>query len=104
MEMSLESMIQDLIGCAWGRDVWLDDDPTPCPEQAASITVIHDQDKQIQLKLCPKHKSRILEETAEHEDEPDAIAVVILECEGCGLGVACLLGAEPPTACAQHSA
>lgn len=100
----MEQLIHSLIGCVWGRAVWLDDDPDPCPEQAASITVVHDGPKEIQLKLCPKHKSRILEETAPHAgDDPDVLAVVILECGECGYAVACKAGEAPPSACSQHN-
>lgn len=96
-------LIHDLIGCTWGRSVWTEDDPDACPDQAASITVVHDRGKQIELKLCPKHKSRILEETAPHADDPDVLPVVILECEGCGHAVACKAGEAPPSACSQHN-
>lgn len=61
--VELNKMIHDLVGCAWGRDVWLEDDPDPCQERADSITVLHDGPRELAVKLCPKHKSRIIEET-----------------------------------------
>lgn len=62
------SIVQDLIGCAWGRKVWAHDDPEPCPEQATNITVLHDGATAMEVRLCPRHKSRLVEETTEHEE------------------------------------
>ena len=62
-----QGMIQSLLGCAWGRSVWTDDDPGECPEQATSITVLHQGASQMEVRLCPKHKSRIIEETDPRE-------------------------------------
>ena len=94
-------LIHDLIGCEWGRVVATEDDPESCPTQAASMTVIHDGLFEARVKLCPKHKSRVLEETTPRESE-DQVAVVLLECAECGMAVACLLGAEPPESCERH--
>lgn len=99
-------LIHDLIGCAWGYAVSTEDDPEPCPEQAASITVVHRGHEQVQLKLCPKHKSRIIEETTPHGNGTDVsmpLAVVFLVCPECGDAVACKLGAEAPSSCSEHS-
>lgn len=95
-------LIQELIGCAWGqgRTVWTDDDDQPCLDRATSITVLHGREEQIAVKLCPKHKSRIMEETTPRKD---VIELVFMNCAECGTAVMCRNSEEPPASCNQHS-
>lgn len=67
--MTVESMVQELIGCAWGRRLGTPDDTEPCNEQAVQIVVLHDGGDEKAVKLCPKHRDRILQETDPHVDD-----------------------------------
>jgi hypothetical protein len=59
--LGADRVVQQLIGCAWGRVVSTDDDPEPCPDQAVAIVVL-----QFTLKLCTRHKERMDRETTPH--------------------------------------
>lgn len=61
-------LIHELLGCQWGRGVSTVDDKLPCDEQAVQIVVVHDGPQEMALKLCPKHRDRILEETDARPD------------------------------------
>lgn len=61
-------LIQALIGCSWGRKVGADDDLEPCPDQAVRLAVLYDEGKAVEVRLCPKHMSRIMEDSEPHED------------------------------------
>lgn len=56
-------VVQQLLGCAWGRRVVTPDDNEPCPDRASRIVVVHDGPTAHELKLCPSHVSRVLDET-----------------------------------------
>lgn len=57
------TILQALLGCAWGRTVRTEDDPDECPDQAVQIVVVHDGPRSIDLKLCGRHRDRVLAET-----------------------------------------
>lgn len=64
----MREVIQALLGCDWGRALSTEDDPEPCPDQAASIVVLYDDGEPVaEVKVCPKHKSRLVEETTPRE-------------------------------------
>jgi hypothetical protein len=60
---TLNAIVDELIGCAWGRKVTTPDDPWPCPNQARTVVVVHDGEDQRELKLsesfagCPCNRS-----------------------------------------------
>jgi hypothetical protein len=59
----LEDIIHSLLGCEWGRGVTTPDDTEPCMDRAGSIVVLHYEGRERAMKVCPKHRSRICEET-----------------------------------------
>lgn len=67
---TLNAIVEELIGCAWGRKITTPDDTEPCPNQAHTVVVVHDGDFEAALKLCQAHNERILAETTPHT-EPD---------------------------------
>lgn len=66
---NVQDMIQELIGCAWGRTVKTPDDDQACTERAVQIVVIHDGSDEKEFKLCVVHRDRILKETTPHKDD-----------------------------------
>lgn len=62
-------VVQQLLGCAWGRRVATPDDNEPCPDPAHRIVVVHDGPTEHELKLCPRHFSRVLDETTPSPDD-----------------------------------
>jgi hypothetical protein len=64
---TLNAIVDELIGCAWGRKVTTPDDPWPCPNQARTVVVVHDGEDQRELKLCDRHRDRVMAETTPHE-------------------------------------
>jgi hypothetical protein len=76
------AMVQELLGCAWGRKLWTDDDQEPCAEQAKAIVVMHNPDEPgttLGLKLCAKHNDFVMGATDQHKGTPEAPA-----CPHCG--------------------
>jgi hypothetical protein len=65
----LQNQIRVLLGCEWGRTVWTPDDTAECNERAEGYVVVHDGPKEAALKLCPKHRDRILQETTPREEK-----------------------------------
>lgn len=71
----LTRRLHHLIGCDWGHIFRTDDDPYPCWEQATRRITLHNPHKapnapdEVTIKVCPKHVSRVLEETNPHEGE-----------------------------------
>lgn len=61
-------ILQELLGCAWGREVSTPDDQELCPNQAVQIVVLHKGYYECYLKLCAVHRDRILSETTPHEN------------------------------------
>jgi hypothetical protein len=64
---TLDAIVNALIGCAWGHTVETPDDPLPCRNQAVAIVVVHLVHEQRELKLCEKHRERLMAETTPHE-------------------------------------
>lgn len=64
----LDDLLQDLLGCVWGRFISTEDDSDVCGERAEQIVVLHDGDRECALKLCAKHRDRVFAETTPHED------------------------------------
>lgn len=62
----MEGLVQELLGCQWGRAVSLPDDKEPCPRTAVGYVVLHDGPATLPLKLCDEHRKRIEEETDPH--------------------------------------
>lgn len=56
-------MVQELLGCTWGRAIRTPDDEQPCPDQAVQIIIVHNGADEIALKLCSRHRDRVLTET-----------------------------------------
>lgn len=61
--MQASQLVQQLIGCSWGRVVVVPDDQEVCDEQAVRIVVVHDGDASIELRLCDRHVERLSRET-----------------------------------------
>lgn len=82
MQSGAGAMVQELLGCAWGRKAWTKDDQEPCLEQAKGILVIHNpvgHGSTLDLKLCAKHYAFVLEATDQHKGTPETPA-----CPHCG--------------------
>lgn len=67
-EQTVSGVVQELLGCAWGRHIALPDDREPCPEQAVQIVVLHDGPEERELKLCARHRDLVLAETTPHTE------------------------------------
>lgn len=59
-------IIGTLLGCSWGRTLMAPDDLKTCPNQAVQILVLHNDDSEVEVKLCAKHRDRILADTTPH--------------------------------------
>lgn len=68
-EQIMSDILQDLLGCVWGREVMTPDDQEKCTNQATNIVVIYRGTKECALKLCPFHRDRILTETTPHKED-----------------------------------
>lgn len=62
------TMLQEMLGCDWGRAVWTPDDTEPCPEMATRRVEFHNPhnvpgcpDGKV-VKLCTWHGTRVCEE------------------------------------------
>lgn len=62
-------LIQELLGCQWGRGVSRDDDAQPCGERAVQIVVLHDGPSERAFKLCARHRDVVLSESTPREDD-----------------------------------
>jgi hypothetical protein len=67
-EQSVSGMVQELLGCAWGRHIALPDDREPCQDQAVQIVVLHDGPKVRALELCARHRDLVLAGTTPHAE------------------------------------
>jgi ABC-type Na+ transport system ATPase subunit NatA len=65
-------LIDGLLGCSWGKVIATPDDPDRCPDQAKQITILHDGEREIEVRLCPRHQLAMLGETNPHDHERDA--------------------------------
>lgn len=67
----MSDMIQALLGCSWGRRGGISsrDDVEPCLERAAQIVVIHHGADEVEVRLCERHRDRVLSETTPHVDD-----------------------------------
>lgn len=64
-----QRMALGLLGCAWGRYVSLLGSDAPCLEPAESIIIIHMPDgRERELRLCPGHRSVVMEFTDPHRE------------------------------------
>ena len=78
-------ILQDLLGCQWGRRVKTPDDEAECQEQAVCMVVVHDGAAEMCFKLCERHHERVLQETTpRHTAYPCAV---------CGFAQTC---GDPP--------
>lgn len=59
-------MVQAMLGCGWGRTVRTPTDSIPCPEQAVQIFVLHDDGREVEVRLCAQHRDVLLEQTTPH--------------------------------------
>jgi hypothetical protein len=66
---ALPSIVQELIGCAWGRKLASPDDAEPCDEQAVRIIVLHHDGEELEVRLCGRHADAVVELTDPHEEE-----------------------------------
>lgn len=65
----VSDILQELLGCVWGREIMTPDDQEKCANQATSIVVIYNGPRECALKLCQLHKDRVLAETTPHEED-----------------------------------
>jgi hypothetical protein len=61
--VSAGGLIQELLGCQWGRGIARADDLEPCSQRAVQIVVLHQGEHQVSLKLCARHRDIVLEES-----------------------------------------
>lgn len=62
-EKSATGVLQELLGCEWGRRIATPDDTEKCSDRAANIVVVHEGDAEASFKLCSRHRDRALAET-----------------------------------------
>lgn len=63
----LNPLLQSLLGCGWGRDVWSPTDATACEDRADQIVVLHRPDgSTFDVRLCLRHVTAICAETEPH--------------------------------------
>lgn len=55
-----------LLGCEWGTKLAMPDDLAVCDAQATKRIVLYDEGREAILQFCPKHASRVVEETTQH--------------------------------------
>lgn len=67
---TLHPVLQQLLGCAWGRTVAMTGDAEPCPKRAERIVVFHAGETQVEARLCAHHLEIALRETTPHVDQP----------------------------------
>lgn len=49
-------LIQSLLGCSWGKTIWMPGDTGSCDDQATQIVVLHDAEEgEFEVRLCPRH-------------------------------------------------
>lgn len=60
--------IHHLIGCDWGEVVFTTDDHEQCRDRATRRVVLHRDVEKFYLQVCPKHMSRLAEETTMREE------------------------------------
>lgn len=64
-------LLEQLLGCDWGRVLWTPDDTEPCPERATRRICLHNphrvpnQPDGLEVKLCTWHATRVCEEETE---------------------------------------
>lgn len=71
IEEGCRAILSRTIPCAWGREVFLPDDPEVCPEVAEKVVVVHDPAQPtfgMELRLCPAHDVLVRHHTDPHAD------------------------------------
>lgn len=65
-------MVQQLLGCEWGRSLGYDIDTTRCEDRATSIVALHapGQAEYVEVKLCDEHRAVVDCESDAHECVP----------------------------------
>ena len=69
-----QQILQELLGCEWGRAVTTPDDEEACNEKAVTMVVVHEGPEDTAgrtLKLCARHLERIERETTPRPSDPE---------------------------------
>lgn len=64
-------VIQQLLGCSWGRKIVMGNDMALCPEKAVKIVILHDGPDEMEVRLCALHLAVVEGETVPHAWGPD---------------------------------
>lgn len=76
IDLRANPVARALIGCVWGQDVATPDDPDECFERASRDVMVYQPDDPDwhgrALRLCPRHTSRVMEESTPREMRRDA--------------------------------
>lgn len=62
----MTNIMQQLLGCGWGRFVATADDMEPCPEKADRVVVLHDGPSTFTVRLCAQHIVTLTRATDPH--------------------------------------
>lgn len=65
--LGIGGLMQELLGCEWGRRISAPDDQEVCHERADQIVVLHEGDAEAGFKLCSRHRDRVMQETTTRE-------------------------------------
>jgi hypothetical protein len=62
---SIGGLVQELLGCQWGRSISRRGLPgaEPCEQRAVQIVVLHEGEHAVPFKLCAKHRDIVLSES-----------------------------------------
>jgi hypothetical protein len=66
-ETGIGALVQQLLGCAWGRSLWSPDDTEPCQKQAVKIIVLHHNGEEADARLCDHHSAVVMLLTDPHQ-------------------------------------
>lgn len=62
-EYSAYQIMHQLVGCHWGDRVSTADDTQPCVARAVQIVVLHQEQRQVEVRVCARHLERLKAET-----------------------------------------